>query len=81
VVQALACQLEASSLHAGGKNHRYKKSCVWNMTQVAEGKIAVVTDAEAIQEILCRYGAIHHWETGVAIANSLDAACTGGVPD
>ena len=41
------------------------------MTQVAEGKIAVVTDAEAIQEILYRYGAIHHWETGVAIVNSL----------
>ena len=58
-------------MYAGGKSHRYKRSCVWIMTQVAKGKIAVATDVEAMQEILYRYGAIHHWETGVAMAKSL----------
>ena len=58
-------------MYAAGKEHRYKEACVWIMTQVAEGRIAVVTDTEAIQEILYRYGAIQHWETGVAMANSL----------
>ena len=58
-------------MYAAGKEHRYKEACVWIMTQVAEGRIAVVTDTEAIQEILYRYGAIQHWETGVAMAKSL----------
>ena len=58
-------------MYAGGKDHRYKESCVWIMTRIAEGKLAVATDTEAIQEILYRYGAIHRWETGVAMANSL----------
>lgn len=48
--------------YVAGKEHRYKEACVWIMTQVAEGRIAVVTDTEAIQEILYRYGAIQHWE-------------------
>lgn len=58
-------------MYAGGKDHRYKESCAWIMTQVAERMIAVATDAEAIQEILYRYGAIHRWKTGVTMANSL----------
>ena len=58
-------------MYAGGKDHRYKESCVWIMTQVAEGTLAVATDTEAIQEILYRYGAIERWETGVAIVNAL----------
>ena len=58
-------------MYAGGKEHRYKKACVWIMTEAAEGRIAVVTDTEAIQEVLYRYGAIRRWETGVAMANSL----------
>lgn len=58
-------------MYAGGKDHRYKESCAWIMTQVAEGMITVATDAEAIQEILYRYGAIHRWKIGVTMANSL----------
>lgn len=59
------------AMYAGGKEHRYKEACVWIMTEAAEGRIAVVTDTEAIQEILYRYGAIRRWEIGVAMANSL----------
>lgn len=58
-------------MYAGGKEHRYKEACVWIMTHVAVGKIAVATDTAALQEILYRYGVIRHWETGVAMANSL----------
>ncbi len=58
-------------MYAGGKDHRYKESCAWIMTQVADGNLAVATDTEAIQEILYRYGAIKHWKIGVAMANSL----------
>lgn len=58
-------------MYAGGKDYRYKESCVWIMTRVAEGKLAVATDTEAIQEILYRYGAIERWETGAAMANNL----------
>ena len=58
-------------MYAGGKEHRCKEACVWVMTQVAEGRIAVATDTEAIQEILYRYGAIGYWDTGAAMADSL----------
>jgi len=58
-------------MYAGGKDHRYKESCVWIMTRIAEGKLAVATDTEVIQEILYRYGAIERWETGGAMANAL----------
>lgn len=58
-------------MYAGGKDHRYKESCAWIMTRVAEGRLSVATDTEAIQEILYRYGAIERWETGVAMANAL----------
>lgn len=58
-------------MYAAGRKHRYKEACVWVMTQVAEGGIVAVTDTEAIQEVLYRYGALQHWQIGVAMANSL----------
>lgn len=58
-------------MYAGGKDHPYKESCTWIMTEVAEGRLEVATDTEVIQEILYRYGAIKRWETGVAMANAV----------
>jgi len=58
-------------MYAGGSDHPYKESCAWIMTEVAEGRLEVATDTEAIQEVLYRYGAIKRWEVGVAMANAL----------
>ncbi len=58
-------------MYAGGKDHPYKESCAWIMTEVAERRLKVATDTEVIQEILYRYGAIERWETGVAMANAV----------
>ena len=58
-------------MYAGGKPHRYKDACVWVMHEIVEGRLKVVTDMEAIQEVLYRYGAIGHLDTGVTMANAL----------
>ena len=58
-------------MYAAGTQHRYKRPCAWIMSEVAEGRLEVATDAEAIQEVLYRYGAIKQWDIGAAIANDL----------
>ena len=58
-------------LYAAGKAHPYKESCVWVMTEIANGRLDAVIDAEIIQEILYRYGALRHWQVGVQMAQNL----------
>lgn len=58
-------------MYAGGKPHRYKDACVWIMREIVEERLHVVTDMEAIQEVLYRYGAIGQLEIGVTMASAL----------
>ncbi len=58
-------------MYAAGKDHIYKESCVWVLTEVANGRLDTIVDAEIIQEILYRYGAIQQWQIGVQMARNL----------
>ena len=58
-------------MYAAGGEHRYKAACVWVMNEIAYDRLSVVIDAEIIQEILYRFGAIRRWQTGVQMAESL----------
>lgn len=58
-------------MYAAGREHPYKGSCVWVMTEIAEGRIQAAIDTEIIQEILYRYGAIKHPQVGISMAKRL----------
>ncbi|MFO7683714.1 MAG: type II toxin-antitoxin system VapC family toxin [Chloroflexota bacterium] len=58
-------------MYAAGKDHPYKESCVWVLTEIANGRLDVVIDTEIIQEALYRYGAIQQWQIGVQMAENL----------
>lgn len=58
-------------MYAAGKAHPYKESCVWVMTEIANGRLDAVIDAEIIQEVLYRFGAIGRWQIGVNMAQNL----------
>jgi len=58
-------------MYAAGKEHLYKESCIWILTEIANGRLNAVIDAEIIQEILYRYGAIQQWQVGVQLARNL----------
>jgi predicted nucleic acid-binding protein len=58
-------------MYAAGRVHPYKEACVWIMTQIAEGHLAAAIDAEIIQEILYRYGALQRWDIAAAMATNL----------
>lgn len=58
-------------MYAAGKDHPYKKSCVWVLTEIANGRLEAVIDTEIIQEILYRYGAIQQWQVGAQMAENL----------
>lgn len=58
-------------MYAAGKAHPYKESCVWVLTEIANGRLDVVIDAEIIQEVLYRYGAMQQWQIGVQMAQNL----------
>lgn len=58
-------------MYAAGRSHPYKESCVWVLTEIANGRLDTIIDAEIIQEILYRYGAIQQWQIGVQMARNL----------
>ena len=45
-------------MYAAGQPHEYKIPCTWIMEEIVEGHLNVVADAEIIQEVLYRFGAI-----------------------
>ena len=58
-------------MYAAGKDHPYKESCIWVLTEIANGRLGTVINAEIIQEILYRYGAIQQWPIGAQMAQNL----------
>jgi hypothetical protein len=59
------------AMYAAGKDHPYKESCVWVLTEIAHGRLKAVIDAEIIQEVLYRCGAIQQWQIGAQLAENL----------
>lgn len=60
-------------MYAAGAQHELKAPCAWILEEVVEGRLNVATDAEVVQEVLYRYGALRRWDLGVRIADNLFA--------
>ena len=58
-------------MYAAGKPHPYQAACAWIMTEIAHGRMLAAIDAEIIQEILYRFGALQQWQVGTQMANSV----------
>ncbi len=58
-------------MYAAGKDHPYKESCVWVLTEITNSRLETVIDAEIIQEILYRFGALQNWRVGAQMAQNL----------
>lgn len=58
-------------MYAAGQDHPFKAPCAWVMTEIANDNLDVAIDTEIIREILYRFGAIHRWDIGVAMASNL----------
>ncbi len=58
-------------MYAAGKAHPYKEPCAWVLTEIANGRLEAIIDAEIIQEILYRFGALRRWQIGVQMAQNL----------
>jgi len=58
-------------MYAAGGEHPYKAACAWVMREVAAGRLEAAIDAEIIQEVLYRYGALGCWQIGAVIAREL----------
>ena len=56
----------AVPMYAAGAPHTYRDACQWLMTEIASGRLQVAIDAEVIQEILHRYGALGRYAVNVA---------------
>jgi predicted nucleic acid-binding protein len=58
-------------MYAAGKPHAYKTACAWVLTEIAHARLDAVIDAEIVQEVLYRFGAIGRPQTGVQMAKNL----------
>ena len=58
-------------MYAAGADHPNRATCVWVMTAVAHGVLNALIDAEIVQEIYHRYGALNQWAAADKIASSL----------
>jgi hypothetical protein len=61
----------AIPMDAAGAPHPYREACQWLMTEIAGGRVDVVIDAEVIQEILHRYGALGRYADAVNMVRDL----------
>ena len=55
-------------IYAAGGDYPYKNPCARLVLALAEGKIAVATDAEVVQELVYRFHAIDRKEEGLQLA-------------
>ena len=58
-------------MYAAGKDHALREPCQWIMVEISEGRLSAVIDAEIVQEILYRYGAIKKRQTGARLAKNV----------
>lgn len=55
-------------MYAAGREHPLKAPCLRILEAAATGRVAAVTDAEVLQEILHRYASIGHRDKGAEVA-------------
>lgn len=58
-------------MYAAGAKHPYREACQWVMATIAQGKLSAVIDAEIVQEILYRYGALERHALAVTLATNV----------
>src|SRR5216684_1911955 len=61
----------AVPMYAAGTPHPYRDACQLVMTEIASGRMQAVIDAEVIQEILHRYGALARYADAANMARDL----------
>jgi len=59
------------AMYAAGAEHPLKAPCAAVLQMAVDGQIDIVIDAEIIQEVLHRYGALQRWETAQTVAEGL----------
>ena len=66
------CFIDANVImYAAGKEHKYKVSCSWIVTEIENGNIDALTDTEVIQEILYRYSMIGLPDRAIELSKKL----------
>lgn len=55
-------------MYAAGAEHPLKKPCSWALEAIVEGRFSAAIDAEIVQEILYRYGALNRRGLGARVA-------------
>ena len=55
-------------MYAAGREHPLKDPCAWALGAIVEGRFSAAIDAEILQEILYRYGALDRRELGIRLA-------------
>ena len=58
-------------MYAAGQQHPFRSSCVRLLADIADARVEAVIDTEVVQEVLYRFGALHHWEIGYQMASNL----------
>lgn len=58
------------AMYAAGTDHPLKEPCAWILEAIVEGTLTAAIDAEIIQEILYRYGALGRRDLGVQLARN-----------
>ena len=58
-------------MYAAGTPHSYRDACQWVMGEIAVGRLDAAIDAEVIQEILHRYGALGRYADAVKMARDV----------
>jgi predicted nucleic acid-binding protein len=57
-------------MYGAGRPHKYREPCVTILKSIADGSIKAAIDAEVIQEILYRFGALRQWELACAMSEN-----------
>jgi predicted nucleic acid-binding protein len=58
-------------MYAAGRPHAYRDACARVLTEIASGRLSAAIDAEVIQEILYRYGALQQWNVAETMCINL----------
>lgn len=68
------------AMYAAGAEHPLKAPCAAVLQMAVDGQIEIIIDAEIIQEVLHRYGALQRWETAKTVAESLFTLASSVLP-
>lgn len=58
-------------MYAAGRPHVYRAPSIWVLEQIVDGHLDAAIDAEIIQEVLYRFGAMKAWTMASTLARNL----------